>query len=233
MTNAVAHAGLGKTSLMPDRGTLDDQVAHEVTLWIRWLPRWKPESHRARLRICRRCFGSPVLLAAGLDQDVPHGVQHAFSMRMKSIVDAAVDDYTERNLPNLHREIARTESAKSRRKYRAGDGLDPEHLGLELDPDPDPQQPFLFTLEELDTQDAIEHREPVEPFTEEQKQALRNEIALADDYAKSVGAAQCAAVRQHRLHIRAAIDQYVEPHIAAILEDLEHELKSSAWPDFP
>lgn len=218
---------------MSNRGTLDDQVAHEVSLWIRWLPRWKPESHRTRIRICRRCFGSPVLVAAGLDNDVPHGVQHAFSMRMKSIIDAAVDDYTERNLPNLHREIVAAEHAKKRRTYRAGEGLDPEHLGLELDPDPDPAQPFLFTLEELDTQDAIENHEPAAPFSEEQKQALRNEIALADDYAKSVGTALCAAVRQHQLHIRSAVDQYVEPQIAAILEDLERELTSNSWPEFP
>lgn len=216
---------------MSNRGNLDDVVAHEVALWVRWLPRWRPSAHRSRMRLCRRCFGSPVLAAAGLDADVPHGVQHAFSMRMKRVVDEAVDDYTERNLPNLHREIQASERANARRRYRAGEGLDPEHLGLDLDPDPEPGQPFLFTLEELDLQDAAEHREPAAPFTEEQKHALRAEIALADDYAKSVGQAVCAAVRQHRGHIEHAVGQFVEPHIAEMMADLERELNAPDWPD--
>lgn len=218
---------------MSSRGTLDDQVAHEVALWIRWLPRWRPAAHRSRVRLCRRCFGSPVLAAAALDADVPHAVQHSFSMRMKAIVDYAVDDYTERNLPNLYREIQAAEHAKSRRSYRAGDGLDPEHLGLELDPEPMPGQPFLFTLEELDQQDAALNHEPHAPFTEEQKKALRAEVAMADDYAKSVGTALCMAVQQHRLHIRSAVQEFVEPQIAEMMADLERELNSPNWPDVP
>ncbi|HLP23405.1 MAG TPA: spermidine/putrescine ABC transporter substrate-binding protein [Microbacteriaceae bacterium] len=216
---------------MPNRGNVDDLVAHEVALWLRWVPRWTPPAHRSRSRLCKRCFGSPVLVAAGLDQDVPHGVQHALSMRMKRIIDDAVDDYTERNLPNLHREIQAAERANARRRYRAGEGLDPEHLGLDLDPEPEPGQPFLFTLEELDLQDAAEHREPAAPFSEEQKQALRAEIAMADDYAKSVGQAVCAAVRQHRLHIERAVLEVVEPQIAELMADLERELNAPNWID--
>lgn len=216
---------------MPERTNLEDQVSHEVALWLRWLPRWQPPAHRSRVRICRRCFGSPVLVAAGLDDDVPHGVQHAFSMRMKRIVDDAVDDYTERNLPNLQREIDATERANARRRYRATEGLDPEHRGLDLDPDPEPGQPFLFTLEELDLQDQAEHREPAAPFTDEQKHALRAEIALADDYAKSVGQAVCAAVRQHRDHIARGLAEFIEPQIAEMMADLERHLNAPDWPD--
>ena len=69
------------------------------------------------------------------------------------------------------------------------------------------------------------------PFTEEQKHALRAEIALADDYAKSVGQAVCAAVRQHRGHIEHAVGQFVEPHIAEMMADLERELNAPDWPD--
>lgn len=216
---------------MPNRGNVDDQVAHEVALWIRWLPRWRPPAHRSRTRLCRRCFGSPVLQAAGLDQDVPHGVQHAFSMRMKRIVDDAVDDYTERNLPSLHHEIRAADRVNARRRYRAGEGLDPEHLGLELDPEPEPGQPFLFTLEELDLQDAVEHQTEPTPFTEEQKQALRAEIALADDYAKSVGQAVCAAVRQHQAHIERAVAEVIEPQISEMMAELERQLNAPNWPD--
>ena len=51
-------------------------------------------THRGRVAPCRRCFGSPILSAAGLGSDVPHGVQHGLSTRIKTIVDHAVADYT-------------------------------------------------------------------------------------------------------------------------------------------
>ena len=89
----------------PVEGSVEARVSHEVDRWLAWLPRWRPGTHRARVRLCQRCFGSPILAAAGLEVDVPHPVQHAFSMRMKGIIDLAVDDYTARNLPMLHREI--------------------------------------------------------------------------------------------------------------------------------
>ena len=172
-------------------------------------------------------MGSPVLAAAGLDADVPHTVQHGFSMRMKAIVDAEVDDYTERNLPNLAREVHASEARKGRR-YRPGDGLDPEHRGLDLDPDPIPGQPFLFTLGELERDDPHQPSAP-EPFTEAQKQALRAEIALADDYAKRVGNELCAALLEHRLQIRGAVQRIVDPQIDELMAELARELDSPNW----
>ena len=76
--------------------SLETQVSQAVDAWLRWLPRWEPATHRGRVAPCRRCFGSPVLSAAGLGADVPHGVQHGLSTRVKTIVDHTVADYPAR-----------------------------------------------------------------------------------------------------------------------------------------
>ena len=121
---------------------------------------------------------------------------------MKGIIDAAVDDYTARNLPMLHREIRLAEERKSRRPYRAGEGLDPEFLGLDLDPEPVPDQPFLFTLSGLEADAAAEANEPApRPFTMEEKEALREEVRLADEFAKQLGRRICVELAQHRERI--------------------------------
>lgn len=217
---------------MSDRSAVEARVAHEVDLWIRWLPRWKPGTHRSRIRVCRRCFGSPILAAAGLDTDVPHGVQHAFSMRIAHVIEDAVDEYTEHNLPSLYREVRANEDRKSRRTYRPGEGLDPEHLGLDLDPEPDPVQPFLFTLGELEEAVAAESNMP-EPraFSEAEKRALRAEVALADEFAKSVGRRVCIELGWHKATIREALDRLIEPQIADLMAELERQLDSPLWPD--
>nr|WP_155842649.1 spermidine/putrescine ABC transporter substrate-binding protein [Agromyces luteolus] len=195
-----------------------------------WLPRWRPGTHRGRVRLCTRCFGSPILAAAGLDVDVPHPVQHAFSMRMKGIIDVAVDDYTARNLPMLHREIRLAEERKARRPYRAGEGLDPEFLGLELDPDPTPGEPFLFTLQGLEADAAAEAAEPApRPFTPQEKEALREEVRLADDFAKQLGRRICAELARHRQRIANAVERLVEPQVAELLADLDRELDAPGW----
>lgn len=212
-------------------GSIEARVSHEVDRWLHWLPRWRPGTHRARVRLCQRCFGSPILAAAGLDVDIPHPVQHAFSMRMKGIIDDAVDDYTARNLPMLHREIRLAEARKARRPYRAGEGLDPEYRGLELDPDPVPDQPFLFTLSGLEADVAAEAAEPApRPFTPDEKDALREEVRLADDFAKQVGRRICAELAQHRRRIGSAVERLVEPQVADLLADLERELDAPGWP---
>src|SRR5680860_73316 len=130
-------------------GSLESRVSHEVDNWLRWVPRWRPGTHRGRARLCRQCFGSPVIAAAGLATDVPHAVQHALSMRMKLVIDAAVDEYTDRNLPLLSREIHLNEARKAATEYEPADGLDPEFKGLDLDPPAAPDAPYLFTFGEL------------------------------------------------------------------------------------
>ncbi|BDZ63893.1 spermidine/putrescine ABC transporter substrate-binding protein [Agromyces mangrovi Wang et al. 2018] len=212
-------------------GSIEARVSHEVDNWLRWLPRWRPGTARARVRLCRRCFGSPILAAAGLEVDVPHGVQHALSMRMKGIIDVAVDDYTDRNLPLLHRELRQAEERKARRPYRPGEGLDPEYRGLELDPDPSPDQPFLFTIGglERDAAEGAEAEHP-RPLSAEEKAAIREEVRLADEFAKQIGRRICAALRDHRARIAEGIAGVVEPQVAELLADLDRELDSPMWP---
>jgi hypothetical protein len=212
-------------------GSIEARVSHEVDNWLRWLPRWRPGTHRSRTRLCRRCFGSPIISAAGLATDVPHAVQHALSMRMKLIIDSAVDDYTDRNLPLLRREIQLSEERKSRRPYKPGEGLAPEALGLELDPEPEPDQPYLFTLGELASVAAAEQAAPPPvPLSEPEKEAIRAEVKLADQYAKQIGRRVCVELVQHRDRIVAAVDDIVEPQIAQLLADLDSELDSPLWP---
>ena len=126
--------------------SVETQVSQAVDAWLRWLPRWQPATHKGRVAPCRRCFGSPVLSAAGLGADVPHGVQHGLSTRIKTIVDHAVADYTARNLPMLQAELDQQSARNHARSYRPAEGLEPEFEGLPMDPDPVPGAPFLFTI---------------------------------------------------------------------------------------
>jgi len=130
-------------------GSIESRVNHEVENWLRWITRWRPATHRGRARLCRQCFGSPIILAAGLAVDVPHVVQHALSMRMKIVIDASVDEYTERNLPLLAHELNLSARRESAQAFRPAEGLDPEFHGLDLDPQPAADAPYLFTFGEL------------------------------------------------------------------------------------
>lgn len=164
-----------------------------------------------------------MLSAAGLGSDVPHGVQHGLSTRIKSIVDAAVADYTARNLPMLQSELDQQAARNRSRSYRPAEGLDPEFEGLPLDPEPVPGSPFLFTVSGLAAQDEAEIP-ALPPLSEEAKAALRQEVHMADDYANMIGREVCAVLLHHRLRIQGAVAQYVEPQIAAMLEELTRSL---------
>ncbi|WP_167131044.1 spermidine/putrescine ABC transporter substrate-binding protein [Paramicrobacterium chengjingii] len=203
--------------------TLEAKVGSAVDTWIAWLPRWKPATHRVRTRLCRRCLGSPFLKAIGLDADVPHGVQHGLTTRMKSLIDDVVDEYTEKNLPLLSRELRAAERRKAR-DYRPDIGLDPEFDGLQLDPDPVPGEPFLFTLGELaEGGDVPESVRPVE-LSDEEKQALRTEIQLADECADHAGRLICQFLQPHRVRAREAVAAIVEPQVNALLDALSESL---------
>lgn len=203
--------------------SLETQVNQAVEAWLRWLPRWEPATHRGRVAPCRRCLGSPILSAAGLGSDVPHGVQHGLSTRIKTIVDSSVAQYTERNLPMLQAELDQQADRNRSRTYRPSEGLEPEFEGLPLDPDPVPGAPFLFTIAGMaDEADAAVPALP--PLTEDAKAALRQEVRLADEYASMVGREVCTILLRHRLRIQTAVAQYVEPQIAAMLEELTRSL---------
>ncbi|MFG6402764.1 spermidine/putrescine ABC transporter substrate-binding protein [Microbacterium sp. P04] len=212
--------------------SLETQVSQAVDAWLRWLPRWEPATHRGRIAPCRRCFGSPILSAAGLGSDVPHGVQHGLSTRIKTIVDHAVAQYTARNLPMLQTELDQQSARNRTRSYRPTEGLDPEFEGLPLDPDPDPGSPFLFTLSGLAAEeDAVIAELP--PLSDAAKAALRQEVGLADDYANMIGREVCAILLHHRLRIQGAVTEFVEPQIAAMLEELTRSLDAPFDPGEP
>ena len=213
--------------------SLETRVSQAVDEWLKWLPRWHPSTHTGRTRVCRRCFGSPVMVAAGLDHDVPHAVQHGLSTRVKAIVDDIVDDYTNKNLPLLKHELTEAERRKAA-SYRPEHGLEPEYDGLPLDPEPDPSAPYLFTLAglaDLDTPQAAAPPPPPPPLSDEEKVALRTEIRLADECAIHAGKLVCIAMAEHRGRIERAVAIYVEPQVAALLSDLSLELDAppSQW----
>ncbi|MDN3310422.1 spermidine/putrescine ABC transporter substrate-binding protein [Microbacterium oryzae] len=210
--------------------TLDAQVAQAVDAWLRWLPRWQPATHRGRAAPCRRCFGSPLLSAAGLGADVPHGVQHGLSTRMKAIVDHAVAEYTARNLPLLQAELDQQAARNRARSYRPGEDLAPEYEGLPLDPDPVPGAPFLFTIEQL-ANEAEADVPSLPPLSAEAKAALRHEVSLADEYANLVGREICSVLLGHRLRIQAAVVEFVEPQVEAMLAELTQSLDTPFGPE--
>jgi len=205
--------------------SVEGRVQSGVEAFLRWLPRWRIGTSRARTRVCRLCLGSPVATAAGFDHTVPHAVQHALLTRMSAIVDDAVDEYTRRNLPTVHRELA-TSEATDASAYRPDEGLAPEFQGLEIDPEPEEGQPFLFTLAGLAQAEAPET--PVAPpkiFSEEAKAALRTELELADQYSREVGTTLCLALVGHRARISDAIVRLVEPQVDELLAELSRSLE--------
>ncbi|MFC5928130.1 spermidine/putrescine ABC transporter substrate-binding protein [Cryobacterium melibiosiphilum] len=219
--------------------SLESRVGQEVDSWLRWLPRWRPGTHRARTRLCRQCFGSPVIAAAGLAEDVPHAVQHALTMRMKGIVESLVDDFTTENLPRLAAELHRSEERRARRPYRPAEGLDPEFSGLDLDPPASDDAPFLFTFAELadaepdlppESRAVPAPAHPLPPLSAADKVAIRAELARADDFSTRVGRALCAELGRHRERMRAAVAEFVEPQVQSLLADLGSSLDSPQWP---
>ncbi len=212
--------------------SLETQVSQAVEAWLRWVPRWAPATHRGRVAPCRRCLGSPILSAAGIGANVPHGVQHGLSTRIKAIVDQAVAEYTAQNLPMLRAELDQQADRNRARSYRPSEGLEPEFEGMPLDPDPVPGAPFLFTVAGM-ADDAADQLPPLPPLSDEAKAALRQEVGLADEYANMVGREICGLLLRHRLNVQAAISQYVEPQIEAMLAELSEALDSPFDPEEP
>ncbi len=198
-----------------------------------------------------------MVAAAGLAVDVPHVVQHALSMRMKIVIDASVDEYTELNLPLLAHELNLSERREAAQAYRPAEGLEPEFRGLDLDPQPAADAPYLFTFDELAAQPppaavvpetgesviAEASAQPattppaaeqvVPPLSAEEKAALTVELRLADEFATEVGGRVCAQLAHEKPRLLAAIAEFVEPQVQALLADLEITLDSPLWPRNP
>lgn len=166
-----------------------------------------------------------MLAAAGLSQDVPHQVQHALVVRLQKIIDKTVDEFTTASLPGLRLELDAADALKQKAGYRPTDGLDPEYDGLDLDPEPEPGQPFLFTLEGLAAPAGQIANDPRPPLTPEQKAELRSEMALADECAIVTGQRVCVAVKEHAQRVRLAVETFVEPQIQSMLDELTNSLE--------
>lgn len=203
--------------------SLDTRVAQAVDAWLAWLPRWQPATHRGRRSPCRRCFGSPLLASVGIGDTAPHGVQHGLSVRLMTIIEQRVAQYTADNLPLLQSELDMQAARNRGRGYRPAEGLDPEFDGLPLDPDPEPGAPFLFTIAGL-AEEAERATPPPPPLTEAEKNALRREIALSDDYANEIGQEICVLLHGHRLRVQAAVREFVDPQIDQLLSELSRSL---------
>ena len=160
-------------------------------------------------------------------------------MRMKLVIDAAVDEYTDNNLPLLRREMRMADERKAQQPYRPAEGLDPEYKGLELDPPAPVDAPYLFTFDELarsagasvdDDENEVHPPPPPPPLSAEEKAAMRVELKLADDYANQVGKLICIELLTYQESIIDAVATYVEPQVQALLADLESTLDSPLWP---
>lgn len=206
--------------------TTDARVIAAVESWMRWLPTWQPGSHRARARVCRRCVGSPIVIAAKIPDDVPHQVTHALVARMQRIIDKTVDEYTEKNLPHLHSELTSSEQWHAPAAYKPAEGLPPEYDGIDLDPEPYAEdQPFLFTFAELSRDPMLPPPLPRPPLTSAEKASLRQEIELADHCALETGQQVCFALSEHAPRINSAIQRFVEPQIQHLLDELSQALE--------
>lgn len=201
--------------------SIESRVGREVDAWLRWVPRWRPGTHRARSRLCQQCFGSPVLRAAGLDMDVPHAVQHPLAMRVKTLIEDEVETYTARNLPMLNRELGLIELRRAAQAYHPLEGLGPEFDGVDIDPPAEPDSPYLFTFQEFAQPLSADDPELAPPpLTIEEKASLRVEMRLADDYAALVGRQVCAVLVEHKPELQHAVATFVEPQVQALLADL-------------
>lgn len=204
---------------------VENGVLSAVDAWLRWLPSWSPGNHRGRARMCRRCTGSPMLVAAGIGRDVPHQVSHALTSRMQRIIDRAVDEFTASELPALHAELTGAELWDAD-AYDPRQGLPVELDGLDLDPEPeDGTQPFLFTLADLAAETPQQAALPRPPLTAAERATLAAEIDRADACAAAVGGELCLVLSEHRDRIAAAIERFVEPQVQALLDELSAGLE--------
>lgn len=194
-----------------------ERVAESVDLWAEWIAeRWKLEStdgEKVRRRVCRKCANSRFLYYVGMSQTIPHSARHAFVTRMEKLVEDFLDEYIEEHLPHLWHEQEEEQLWKAGR-YTSQDSIPVEYRGLEIEPEPvDPNNPYLFTLRELEEHGEEAYTLPRPPLTEEEKQALREEIAVADRVSHRNGMQICEELQRHRNRVLMVLKIYVEPRV--------------------
>ena len=92
---------------------------------------------------------------------------------------------------------------------------------------------FGGLAEEFEAEEADADVPALPPLTDEAKAALRQEVGLADDYANMVGREVCTILLHHRLRIQAAVTEFVEPQIEAMLAELTRSLDAPFDPNDP
>lgn len=205
---------------------LEDLVSASVRSWEGWLAAWEPPRHRARPRVCKKCTGSPIVIASGFERDTPHQVVHALVSRMHRLIDSAVERYTAAHLPILNSELEGA-AIWNAGGYDPNQGLDAEYDGVDHDAvEPEGQQQFLFTFAELQQAEQPEPALPRPPLTEAEKRQLKMEIDVADRQAAQVGQEICFQLLGHQTGIRQAVKRFVDPQISSLLDELSRNLES-------
>ncbi|HUH53207.1 MAG TPA: spermidine/putrescine ABC transporter substrate-binding protein [Microbacteriaceae bacterium] len=205
---------------------LAERIAKEVSAWLLWLPKWRPQTHRGRVRLCKRCTGSPIAQAAGFDDGVPHQVVHSLLTRMHRIIDKEVDKYTLTYLPLLKSELDGLALWKSG-SYDPRSGL-PEETA-DLDPDllfEEGDHPVLFTFAELEEAINSDPVLPMPPLSAEEKSQLSKEVQLADNKAAQVGQELCLILTTHKSVISEAVMRFIEPQIQQLIDELSRSLET-------
>ena len=100
--------------------SLETQVSQAVDAWLAGSPDGSPRRTGDVLHHVGGVSVPPSCRRPGLGADVPHGVQHGLSTRVKTIVDHAVAEYTARNLPMLQSELDQQAARNRARTYRPG-----------------------------------------------------------------------------------------------------------------
>ena len=197
-----------------------------VGTWESWLSAWEPPAHRARPRVCRKCTGSPIVVAAGFERDTPHQVVHALVSRVHRLIDVEVDAYTTAHLPILRSELDQAEIWNAG-GYDPNSGLEVEYDGVDHDAvETDATHPFLFTFAELQEAERPALPLPRPPLTDAEKRQLKLEIQVADRQAAQVGQEICFLLLGHQTSIRQAVQRFVDPQIEMLLEELSRNLES-------
>lgn len=206
--------------------SLSLRVEEAVAAWEKWLPGWKPPMHRGRIRVCKKCTGSPLSQAAGFDTGVPHQVVHSLISRLHAVIDKEVDRYTKKYLPVLKAELEGAEIWQSG-AYDAKSGMPAENAGLH--PDllfEEGDHPVLFTFAELE--ESVTHQQqvlPMPPLTESEKKQLAQEIQIADNIAFQTGQQVCFELLPLQARLRDNLNIFVEPQVQSLLDELSRNLE--------